>query len=173
MVEKIIVIYSSKYGTTKTYGKWISESLNCECIDVASAPDLSTYDTVVYGGGIYAGSISGIKKLKKYHFKQLVLFTVSLSNPETTDYSEIIEANMKNITADSVKTFSLRGGIDYSKLSSVHKLAMAMLKKFVLDKKSEKDLTDDDRHMLVAYGSKTDFVNKETIQPIISYIEMK
>jgi len=47
------------------------------------------------------------KKLKKCHFKQFILFTVSLFNLETANYSEIIETNMKNITANNIKIVRL------------------------------------------------------------------
>ena len=30
---KTIVIYKSKYGSTKDYAKWISEELGCKCYD--------------------------------------------------------------------------------------------------------------------------------------------
>ena len=28
-----IVIYKSKYGSTKAYAQWIAEELNCEAVD--------------------------------------------------------------------------------------------------------------------------------------------
>ena len=173
MITKTIMVYCSRYGTTKTYAHWIAEALSCDCIEVAQASnyDLFSYDMVVYGGGLYASGIAGIKKLKKHHLKQLVLFTVGLADPASTDYSQIIKSNMKSITADVTKSFHLRGGIDYSRLGIIHKSGMAMLKKVVLDKKTESELTSDDKIMIATYGSKVDFVSKETIKPIIDYVE--
>ncbi len=51
-----IVIYKTKYGSTKTYADWIAEELVCESVDAKSVKieDLEKYDTIVYGGGLYA-----------------------------------------------------------------------------------------------------------------------
>ncbi len=63
----------------------------------------------------------------------------------------------------------MRGGIDYKKLSLVHKSMMAMLKK-VTAKKSEDKLTDEEREFLDTYGDKVDFTDKNTIVPLVKYI---
>jgi hypothetical protein len=63
----------------------------------------------------------------------------------------------------------LRGGIDYKKLSLVHKSMMAMLKK-VTAKKAEDKLTDEEREFLDTYGDKVDFTDKNTIVPLVKYI---
>ena len=51
-----IVIYKTKYGSTKTYADWIAEELVCESVDAKSVKieDLEKYDTIVYRGGLYA-----------------------------------------------------------------------------------------------------------------------
>ena len=48
-----IVIYKSKYGSTKAYAEWIAEALSCQAVEAKSvkADDLLAYDTIVYGGG--------------------------------------------------------------------------------------------------------------------------
>ncbi len=32
-MSKIVVVYKSKYGTTKRYAEWISKSLSCDLFD--------------------------------------------------------------------------------------------------------------------------------------------
>ena len=65
-----IVIYKSKYGSTKAYAEWISEELNCRAIDVKTVKiaDLTEYDTIIYGGGLYAEVIAGITFITKNLF---------------------------------------------------------------------------------------------------------
>ena len=50
-----IVVYKTKYGSTKTYAEWIAEELGCVAVDAKSikADDLLMYDTVIYGGGLF------------------------------------------------------------------------------------------------------------------------
>ena len=53
---KSIVIYKSKYGSTKTYAEWIASELSCEALDAKNikADSLLEYDNIIYGGGLYA-----------------------------------------------------------------------------------------------------------------------
>ena len=57
-----IIIYKSKYGSTETYAHWIAEALSCEMRDAKSVKidDLLKYDTIIYGGGLYAEIIAGV-----------------------------------------------------------------------------------------------------------------
>ena len=67
MSHNSIVIYKSKTGFTERFAKWIGEELSCDVIPYArrSAINFDAYDTVIYGGGIYAGSIGGLKWFKE------------------------------------------------------------------------------------------------------------
>ena len=48
---KAIVIYKSKYGSTKAYAQKIAQCLGCEAVDAKSvkAKELADYDTIIYG----------------------------------------------------------------------------------------------------------------------------
>ena len=168
---KIAVVYRSKYGTTKQYAEWIAEALEASLFEsrVVKPERLLDYDWVISGGGLYAGGISGIGLVTKHPCNRLVIFTVGLASPEETDYSEILA---KNIPAEmQVKIFHLRGGIDYQKLGIVHKGMMAMLKKFMLDKKDPATFTADDKAMLESYGGKVNFTDQQTIRPLVDYVK--
>ncbi|MDL2311021.1 flavodoxin domain-containing protein, partial [Peptostreptococcaceae bacterium OttesenSCG-928-C18] len=129
------------------------------------------YDTVIYGGGLYASGIHGLKKLKNYKIENLIIFTVGLSNPETTDYTEIITLNKRYIHSENIKFFHLRGEIDYSNLNFIDRLLMAMVKKVRIDKKKKTELTEEEKYMLDTYNKCVNFTNKESITPIINYIK--
>jgi len=62
-MKKIAVIFSSRHGSAQKYAAWISEELRADLFDKENVTpsQISDYDTVVYGGGLYAGSISGIE----------------------------------------------------------------------------------------------------------------
>lgn len=86
----------------------------------------------IYGGGLYAGGVSG----------------------------EMM---------DSIEFFHLRGSIDYRRLHLVHRAMMSMLYRTLL-KKPDSQLSGEGRQLLATYGKKTDFSDRESIQPLIDYI---
>ena len=62
-----IVIYKSKYGSTKQYAEWIADELNCLAVDAKKlkVDNLRNYDTIIYGGGLYAEIIAGVTLITK------------------------------------------------------------------------------------------------------------
>ena len=134
MRKDIIVIYNSQTGFTKKYAQWISESLECECVElnVADKLNFEQYDAIIFGGWACAGGISKIKwfknNLKKWNDKKLAVYCVGgspIENPE-------IEMAMKNwFTKEEhqkVKTFYCPGGFNYERMSGTSKLMMKMFK---------------------------------------------
>jgi menaquinone-dependent protoporphyrinogen IX oxidase len=173
-MKKIAVIYKSVYGTTKRYAQWIAEELNASLFEASSIKpaQLMDYDLVIYGGGLYAGGISGVKLVTKNTCKSLVLFTVGLATPETTDYSDILTKNFTVEYLAKIKIFHLHGGMDYGKLGMVHKLMMAFKRKEV-EKMPIADRTSDDQALLETYSGKIDFTDRETIKPLVEYVRVQ
>jgi len=169
--SKIAVIYKSHYGTTKQYAEWIAEALDAALFEASSVKpaQLMDYDIVIYGGGLYAGGILGAKLVAKNPCKSLVVFTVGLADPETTDFTDILTKNFTPERLAGLKVFHLRGGIDYKKLGMVHKAMMALMKKET-EKKPVAERGADDHIFLETYGGKIDFTEKETITPLIEYV---
>ena len=52
---KTIVVYSSQYGATEQYARWLAEALDADlyAVRAISAGVLSGYDCILYGGGLY------------------------------------------------------------------------------------------------------------------------
>lgn len=61
------VVYASHYGSTEKYARWIAQELKADLYraDQLKAGDLDKYDTVIFGGGLYAGQLNGLGALKK------------------------------------------------------------------------------------------------------------
>ena len=168
----IAVIYRSKYGTTKQYAQWIAEALGAELFEryTIKAARLNDYDMVIYGGGLYAGGISGINLVTKNPCKKLVLFTVGLATPENTDYSEILKKNLSPEMRQSTKVFHLQGGIDYAKLGIVHKGMMAMMMAITKNTAAKKkEISNDDEEFMATYGKKVCLTNQQSIVPLVEY----
>jgi menaquinone-dependent protoporphyrinogen IX oxidase len=175
MNKKILVIYSSIHGATKQYAQWISEELKSPIVkmqDIKSI-NLMDYDVIVYGGALYAGGINGVsaitKNWKQLSTKQIIIFTVGLANPESTDYENIIKKAFTQEQIEKVKIFHLRGGINYKKLGLIHKVMMKMLARSVKNR-PQSEMDEETKLFLETYGKEVDFTDKETIEPIVKYI---
>jgi len=170
-MNNIAVIYKSKHGTTKQYAQWIAEELGASLFEASSIKhsQVAVYDTVIYGGGLYAGGIDGIKLVTKNRSKSLIVFTVGLADPNTTDYADILTKNFTQEQLSKTKVFHLRGGIDYKKLGVVDKSLMAILRKMAA-KKKQAELSDEDKVFLDTYGGKLDFTNQPAIKPLVDYV---
>jgi len=169
--KKIAVVYKSRYGATKQYAEWIAEALQAPTFESSSVKpsQLKEYDIVIYGGGLYAGGINGVKLVSKADCKQLVVFTVGLANTETTDFSSFLTKAFTQERLSSIKAFHLRGAMDYKKLSLIHKGMMAIVKKEA-EKKPVAERTGDDILLLKTYGKEVSFMDKESIMPITEYV---
>jgi menaquinone-dependent protoporphyrinogen IX oxidase len=171
MEKNILVAYQSQYGTTKQYAEWIAEELGAELIErkKATVAMLGEYDTIVYGGGLYAGGVLGVSLVAKNPTKNLVVFTVGLADPEVTDFTEILNRGFPDDSSKPLRVFHLRGGIDYKELSFIHKGMMGMVKK-AAEKKPEVERTGEDRLFLETYGKAIDFMDRRSIVPLVEYV---
>ena len=172
-MSNIAVIYKSKYGTTKQYAEWIAVELNAALYEASSVKpvQLKSFDVVIYGGGLYAGGIDGVGLVTKNPCKNLVVYTVGLADPESTDYTAILKKNFDEVFLSQIKVFHLRGGMDYKKLNLIHKGMMGMLRK-ITSKKPESEIIDEDKLFLETYGTKLDFMDKNTIKPLVEYVKV-
>ena len=179
-MDKTVVIFESKYGSTKRYAQWISEALCCPLFERKDfrPQDFGTYNVIIYGGGLYAGGVSGIKLItgnwSLISDKKIILFTCGLADPnDPVNVSHIrrsLAAVLSSDMMDCIKLYHLRGGIDYHKLSFVHKAMMAMLRRMLL-KREASELSNEDRQLLDTYGKKIDFIDHSTIQPLTAYVK--
>ncbi len=172
-MKKTIIIYRSRYGYTKRYAQWIAEELHCPVKNVKQIKPaiLADFDTIIFGGGLYAGGVGGISLLTKnarlLQSKNIILFTCGLADPtDPTNVSSIRTSLSRVLPPEMQKNmtiFHLRGGIDYFRLSLVHKAMMAMMHRMLLRKET---LRAEDREFLKTYGRKVDFTDHSTISAV-------
>lgn len=176
---KSIVLYKSKYGSTKKYAEWISQALNCEQEEFGklSIESLKNYDNIICGQGIYAGNFSVAKDLAKiierYPNKNYVFFSVSISDPKLEkDKNNLMESVNKSFgnNRDEIKVFLLRGDYYFSKMSIKDKLMMWMLVKY-LKRKPESEKTNEDRYLIEKYKQSIEFSNQGEIVDLVDYIK--
>ena len=178
MEDKIInaiVIYKAKCGFVKRYAKWIARELSADISEYSkiSIKDIESYDTVIFGGGLYSVGIDGVKFITKnlncLKDKKIIVFATGVTPVKDKDIYAIKQKNLNNKEQSSIEFFYMRGGFDYSKLNKVDKVLMTLLK-FKLKHKSK--LTSNEKGMLMAYDTAVDFTKKEDIDELISYAKL-
>lgn len=177
-MNKAVVIFESKYGSTRRYAQWIATELSCPIFERKEfhPQDFSNYKVIIYGGGLYAGGVNGIKLItdnwKLLSDKKVILFTCGIANPEKPEnVLNIREALAKALSSEileQIQIFHLRGSLDYSRLSLMHRAMMTMLHRMLL-KKERDTLTEEDKQLLDTYGKYIDFTVHESIYPLTEY----
>ena len=161
---KKIVVYQSSTGFTAKYAGWIAEELGCETkpFKEVKAEELAGYDTVIYGGWIMAGMVSGYDKIKALTLKNSVVFGVGMAVPS----EEVTERIAKQNQIPEGRFFYFEGGYAPEKIGFFQKMMMNMIKKSV-EKKHEK--TKEDIRMLETFQGK-DRTSKEAIKQLIQLV---
>ena len=123
-------------------------------------------------GALFAGSVLGLKKLSATVTSQeLIVITVGLVDTQDGENIRYIRNNIKSqIPAhlyNEDKIFHLRGAIDYSTMGMKHKLMMKFMHS-KLSRMPEEELNAESRIILEIYGKKVDYVDFNTLQPIVS-----
>jgi menaquinone-dependent protoporphyrinogen IX oxidase len=168
------VIYSSKSGNTKKLAEWIADDLNSKAVPVKdiNLKDLSPYDTIIYGGGLYMSKIDGIKfikkNLKKLEGKRIIVFASGLTENEPTLIREMKEKNFTNEELGTIMFFYIKGSFNLEKLPFKERMMMKMVKKMM---KEGEDLKDDERMLLDALNGKVDDIDRKNIIPLIQYVK--
>ncbi len=172
---KTIVVYKSKYGSTKTYANWIANELGCDAVDVRniSAKDLAQYDAIVYGGGLYAEIIGGLflitKNIDLLKDKKIAVYSCGITPLSCREYYDkmVIEKNFKAGVPENVKVFNFMGKMIMDELSVVHRTALKTLKKIMSSKENP---TEMEKILIDLCDADGDFMDKESIKDLIDYI---
>lgn len=171
-MKKTIVVYGSKYGSTKEYASLIAEELGCNCMSYyqVNANLLQNYEVIIYGGGLYAGKMRGLNKFKKYisklKDKKIIMFAVGAASEQADTLDRIKKQN----EIISYPVFYLRGGMDVANMTKIDRFMIKMLKKSA-EKKTDAEQTTEMKKILEMYDKKVSFVDKKNIRPLMLMIK--
>ncbi len=171
---KAIVIYKSKYGSTKQYAEWIAEELSADLFDAKSvnAEKLAEYDTIIYGGGLYAEVIAGVtlitKNIDKLDGKKIIVFTTGITPIEYREYYDklVLDKNFKGDTREKVKVFNFLGKMILDELTLPHRTAIKALKKLMSGKENP---TEMEKLLVTLCDADGDFTDRDAIAELIEY----
>ncbi len=132
-MSKTVVLYRSKYGTTKAYAERIARKLGAELADQRkySASALDGYDAVVFGGGIYAGGIAGSgwmrRRIKRLGDKPVAVFSVGLTPTDRTDIQQKDwKRSFRGVPEGRIGFFHFPGRLEMDRLTRMHRFMMGM-----------------------------------------------
>ncbi|MBO5452732.1 MAG: flavodoxin [Clostridia bacterium] len=173
---KTIVIYKSKYGSTKNYAEWIAEALCCVAVEAKniSAGELAEYDNIVYGGGLYGEVINGVhlitKNAQKLAGKKIAVFSTGITPLDCRGYYDdyVIKKNFKNGVPENIKVFNFLGKMKLDELSVVHRTAIKTLKKIMSGKENPSEM---EKLLVELCDADGDFSDKNAITDLVNYIK--
>lgn len=169
-----IVIYKSKYGSTKKYAEWIAEELSCDIKENKGIKpdDLDGYDTLIYGGGLYAEVIAGVtlitKNIERFSGKKLIVYSTGITPLDCRDYYDrlVVDKNFKNGELSKIKVYNFMGKMILNELSPVHRAALVSLKKIM---KGKQNPTDMEKLLIELCDADGDFTDKTAIKELVDY----
>jgi menaquinone-dependent protoporphyrinogen IX oxidase len=171
----VAVIYKSKYGTAKQYAKWIAEETGGTLFPISKVrlSDLKDFDTIVAGGGLYAGGILGFNFIKKNFAKlsgkKLIIFSVGASVDTDKTREDVLARNATPEMREKITYFHLRGGLDYPGMKWLDRTLMKMMIG-ILKKQPEDQRNDDTKAMIEMYGKKVSFLDRGSIAPLVAAV---
>ena len=173
---KGLVIYKTKYGSTKQYAQWISEELGCRVAESKeiSIEELENYDVIIYGGGLYAEVINGAslitKNIDRLKNKKIAIYTTGITPVDCRDYYDrlVIEKNFKQGIPENIKIFNFTGKMVLEELSLVHRTALKTLKKIMSGKQNP---TEMEKLLVELCDADGDFSDRNQIADLIEYIK--
>lgn len=160
-----LITCSSVYGSSLAYAREFASRTGLVLQSVNSAL-IPSADLVIHFGGLYAGKMSGLKTVLKKLSKDacLIVVTVGIADPEERENRQRIESLISpQLSQHDSRLFCLRGCLDYSRLSAVHRAMMWALVKMIR-RKEEKSAEDEG--ILATYGKRADFTDFSTLEPV-------
>jgi len=157
------IFFSSKYGSTEQYAKWISEATGLPVFDIKdSNADPSKYEYLILGSSIIFFRLT-IRKwvtanLSMLNGRSKILFSVSGAGP-STKLNRWVAKSLPSGIFSQMEHVALGGRLDHSKVSWWIRLMLWIGSLINPDPAASKE---------ERYGF--DHVDKESIEPIITLV---
>ena len=173
-MQRTVVVYTSKYGATEKYARWIGEELDCHVfsLDKFSKGQLDNYDNIIYGGGVQAGGIKGFDKFKKWikpligkPEKKIVVFAVGLNVDNTDGRMQLRDINFDKGEFRQLACYFMGGAYDPAQIKGIDKALMSMVHKMLTDKGL--NMNEDERTLLDRIEKGCDLVSRQQIEPLV------
>ncbi|MBP3893348.1 MAG: hypothetical protein J6D34_04820 [Atopobiaceae bacterium] len=172
-----LILYTSKYGSTEKYARWLSEATDFDLMRTsdASINVALRYDTIVFGGGVYASGIAGLSFLKRHigklRDKQLIVFCCAASPYEKSALDAIVDHNLTG-ELQGIPCFFCRGAFDLEHMSFRDRTLCKMLRKVVARKDPSEYEPWEAALMSVGEHEAADWTDRSYLEPILEEIAL-
>ena len=173
-MSKGIILYQSKYGSAKKYAQWLEQEIGYVLMETKKAElhQLSDFDVIVLGGGVYASGIAGLQFLKKnigrLSGKKIAVFAVGASPYDEKAIQQIREMHFQDELRE-VPLFYCRGAWDEDRMTFGDRMLCRLLQKAVA-KQNPEEYEPWQKALMSAVGRKCDWTDKEYLDPLLTYL---
>lgn len=171
-MKKVLMVYKSKTGFTKKYVDWIIEEFPCKTCTLEKMKQIGfeDYDVIIYGAGMHAGHIRGLKKFKKYiNFQktQVIVFATGAA-PNTNEIVAKIKENNFIENPAGIEFFYFESGINYEKMAIIDKIIMRVYSKILKWKTKKSEIEEGTSTALL---KSYDNSNIDNIKPLMTFLK--
>lgn len=161
-----VILYSSRYGSTRQYADWIADATGLAAIDVTQGEhDLRAYDFLVIGSPVFYYKLMLARWISAHSAiilsRPTVLFSVSGAGPGPKLDGWIANSLAPEIAAH-VRHYGLRGRMDHAQLGWFSRMMLFVGGLFNPDIKAGRE----ERHGF-------DFMDRDSIAPIVAFVEQQ
>ena len=173
-MENILIIYKSKYGAAREYAQLLGKALDTApvSVDQAKSQMVTSADTIILCGGIYASSIAGLSFLKKntalLSGKKTAVFAVGASPYDQKTLEELKKRHLSG-ALEGIPLFYGRGAWNEEIMTVKDKFLCSMLMK-VVSKKPAEQCEPWELALKEAMGKKCSWVDEKFLEPLYKYI---
>lgn len=170
---RIVVVYTSKTGFTKTYAEWIAEELGAELVTTEdlTREQIASADVVIHGGGLRTSRVGGLRTFLRYwpllKGKHVVLWHTGANPGRSETVRGVWEQNLSPEQLERTTRFYLRGGFDFARLRGLDRFVMSIMRAVLTRKKNP---SEDDKGMLAMYEHPTTELSRENIAPLVNHV---
>ena len=143
---KTLIIFQTKYGSTRQYAEWIQTDLKADLENVNNADkiDFSKYDRIIFGSLFYMGKIKIkpfiVKHWDKIKNKKLVLYSVSGRKEDDPNVQVDYKKNFDLKYRRKMKYFNVQGRITYKDFTLIDQFLVKLARKKELDAVKKENL---------------------------------
>lgn len=178
---KTAIIYTSQTGFTKKYADWLKEALGEDAslftLDEAkkAAPDTwNSFDVLVYGGWMCAGSIKGVTWFKKniaawnVAGKKLAVYATGASPAGDADIAAAFDRLLSEAERRFCPLFYCPGGKAFEKLPRGQQIIQNMFARMLASQaKKDPSLAEKAAAVTKSY----DATDRKYIEPVLAYLK--
>lgn len=163
---KGLIIYKSKYGSTKQLSEWLNENIKFDLFEVSNRNiDLLKYEVVVIGCSIHGGIVSLnkwiINRWKQIKSKSVVLMLTS-GTADIRFIQKTMSRSFPEEITKSIKLFPVGGRYVFNKMSIIDRFSIKVVAYFTKHPDTKKGML-----------TERDDVNRNNLEEIIQYLTKK